>query len=68
MKYGFDDVRDELDPAIKAKISRGEPLTADEILAAKVVCDLGDTCGCDDDHHSRDYVQDKGLKRINFSY
>jgi hypothetical protein len=60
------DVRDQIDPALKAKIERSEPLTPEESLAVKVVCDLGDTCGCDDDHHRRDLNQAKGQKRITF--
>jgi hypothetical protein len=60
------DVRDQIDPALKAKIERSEPLTPEETLAVKVICDLGDTCGCDDDHHRRDLNQGKGGKRITF--
>ena len=62
-----EDVRDRLDPVLRAKIDRGETLTPDEQLAVKVVCDLGDTCGCDDDHHRRDLNKDKGARRITFS-
>jgi len=61
------DVRDQLDPALKARIDRSDPLTPEEILAVKVICDLGDTCGCDDDHHRRDLNEGKALRRINFS-
>ena len=67
MKYEFEDVRDNLDPVIKDKIERGEPLTPEEVLAVKLSVDLGDTCGCDDDHHGRDYLQEQGVKRANFS-
>jgi hypothetical protein len=61
------DVRDQLDPALRARIDRSEPLTPEEILAVKVILDLGDTCGCDDDHHRRDLNEDKGRRRITFS-
>lgn len=67
MKYGFEDVRDSLPPALRDKIERGEQLTPEEILEVKLALDLGDTCGCDDDHHGRDYLQDVGAKRANFS-
>jgi hypothetical protein len=68
MNFGLKDVRDLIDPALKAKIDRSEPLTAEERLAVKVICDLGDTCGCDDDHHRRDLNEDKDSKRITFTY
>ena len=61
------DVRELIDPMLRAKIDRGDPLTPEEQLAVKVICDLGDTCGCDDDHHRRDLNNDKGTKRISFS-
>jgi hypothetical protein len=68
MNFGLKDVRDLIDPVIKTKIERGEALTAEERLAVKVACDLGDTCGCDDDHHRRDLNEAKGSKRISFAF
>lgn len=69
MNYEFDDVRDTLDPALRAKIERGEPLTPEEILAVKLILDLGDTCGCDDTHHRKSYALtvEEGAKHANFS-
>ncbi|HLF26668.1 MAG TPA: hypothetical protein VJG32_10050 [Anaerolineae bacterium] len=69
MKYEFEDVRDTLNPALKAKIERGEPLTPEEVLAVKLTLDLGDTCGCDDTHHRKSFalVVEEGAKRANFS-
>lgn len=67
MKFGLKDVRDLIDPALKAKIDRAEPLTPEDRLAVKVICDLGDTCGCDDDHHRRDLNDADGSKRITYS-
>lgn len=68
MNFGLKDVRDLIDPALKAKIDRSEPLTAEERLAVQAVCDLGDTCGCDDDHHRRDLNDGNPSKRITFTY
>ncbi len=69
MKYEFEDVRDSLPPEIRVKIDRGEPLTPEELLAVKLLLDLGDTCGCDDTHHRKSYALavEEGAKRANFS-
>ncbi len=69
MPYEFEDVRDTLDPALREKIEQGVPLTEEEVLAVKLVLDLGDTCGCDDTHHRKSYalVVEEGAKHANFS-
>jgi len=69
MKYEFEDVRDTLPPDILEKIARGEPLTLEEVLAVKLVLDLGDTCGCDDTHHRKSFALavEEGAKHANFS-
>jgi len=67
MAFDRSDVRDQIDKTLRDKIENGEPLTHEETLAVKVICDLGDTCGCDDDHHRRDINESKGNKRISFT-
>lgn len=63
------DVRDKLPPQLRHKIEKGEPLTAEEILAIKLIMDLGDTCGCDDTHHRKSYalVVEQDAKHANFA-
>lgn len=69
MLHEFEDVRDTLPPFIRQKIERQEQLTEEEILMVKLIMDLGDTCGCDDTHHRKDYalVIEEGAKHANFS-
>ena len=69
MSYEFEDVRDTLPLELKQKIEQGEELTAEELLAVKLILDLGDTCGCDDTHHRKDYALaiEEGAKHANFS-
>ncbi len=67
MKHGFADVRDKLDQALMTRIRMGESLSSEEISKIKLAVDLGDTCGCDNDHHGRDYMDGLGSRRINVS-
>jgi hypothetical protein len=69
MSNEFEDVRDTLPPLLRRKIEQQEPLTEEEILTVKLIMDLGDTCGCDDTHHRKDYalVIEEGAKHANFS-
>ncbi len=63
------DVRDKLPVELRQKIENGEPLTDEEILAIKLIMDLGDTCGCDDTHHRKSYslVVEQDAKHANFA-
>jgi hypothetical protein len=68
MKHSFEDIRDAMDPVLKEKICKGIKLTPEEILAVKIATDLGDTCGCDDDHHGHDVDDDFGSKKASFDF